>query len=40
MLQFPRYRTRVEEKYTAAQKESLDLSKTLYLVAALYCACK
>lgn len=34
------YKARVEEKYTAAQKASLDLTRTLYHVAALYSACK
>ena len=34
------YKARIRDKYTAAQKASLDLTKTLYQVAALYYACK
>ena len=34
------YKARIGDRYTAAQKASLDLTKTLYLVAALYYACK
>ena len=34
------YKVRIGDKYTAAQKASLDLTKTLYQVAALYYACK
>ena len=30
----------LQEKYTAAQREGLDLEKPLYPAAALYCSCK
>ena len=39
-LAFFSYKIRIGDKYTAAQKASLDLTKTLYQVAALYYACK
>lgn len=34
------YKARIGEKYTAAQKASIDLTQTLHQVAALYSACK
>ncbi len=34
------YQASVESKYTAAQKDALDLSEPLYPAAALYTACK